>query len=386
MRIEELGISINPINDEKMIDARNRQDFRVKVPGSLGGLEDISIRLAGITGNVTGNDVSKQAIVLMCADNGVVEEGVASAPQTVTQMQTINFTRKVTGVGSQAKYFDIDLLTVDIGVKLPLPKELLTDSMLEEKGKLTEKIVNRRIADGTKNLAKEPAMTREEAIKSILIGIEAARSCVKAGKNIIGVGEMGIGNTTTATAIISGLSGVAAREVVGRGGGLSDEGLQKKEAVVENAISRFYSDCRAKGLKIGEAPDPIDLLAAVGGFDIGGMVGVYLGAAASGVPVVIDGLISMAAAILAVRIAPLAKDYMFASHKSKEAGYEIACKTLGLKPMFDLGMRLGEGSGCPIAFKIIEAAVAVMDGMESLEEAQVDGKYLDEFRRDGQFK
>ena len=376
---------IKGADQEAMIEASNRQDYRVKVPGSLGRLEDISIKIAGITGNPYGNQVDNQAIVLMCADNGVVEEGVASAPQTVTLMQTINFTKKITGVGSQAKHFGIDLLPIDIGVKLPIPQEYLTDDMAFKP--FGDKIVNRRIADGTRNFTKGYAMTREEAIRAIKVGIEAAEACKAAGKTLIGVGEMGIGNTTTSSAIIAGLSMEKnetapwntysyIEKIVGRGGGLSDKGLELKRKIIAESL-----------IKYGDAiKDPLALLHILGGYDIAGMVGVYLGAAANRIPVVIDGVISMAAALLASKIAPKTKDFMFTSHKSMEGGYSVASEILGIDPMFDLGMRLGEGSGCPIAFKIIEAACAVINNMWSLQEAQVDSEYLEEFRKDGQFE
>lgn len=401
--LKDIISQISGLEDRAMREARERQDYLAKVPGSLGKLEEISIRLAGITGRPWKNDVRNQAIILMCADNGVVEEGVASAPQTVTLMQTVNFTEGITGVSSQAAYFGIDVLPIDIGVKLSIPPRFLADTMLGEEDKIQKLVVNRRIADGTKNFTKEPAMTREEAIRGIMIGIEAADACKKAGKTLIGVGEMGIGNTTTASSIITVLAAVDSglvtsaedfekeevkeglrdliERIVGRGGGLSDEGIAKKRAVIEEAIGKY-----AGLFMTEEGLDAVELLRAVGGFDIAGMTGAYLGAAINRLPVVIDGVISIVAALIAVAICPTVKDYLFTSHKSKEGGYMIASEILGIEPMYDLGMRLGEGSGCPIAFKIIEAAEAVMNGMKSLEEAQIDADYLDEFREDGQFR
>ena len=376
-------IIIEPVDSKAMIAASQRQDSRVKVPKSLGRLEDISIKLAGITGKPYGNDVGNQAIVLMCGDNGVVEEGVASAPQTVTLMQTINFTKLITGVGSQAKYFGIDLLPVDVGVKLEIPEEFLTEDM-NSVGK--GKVVNRRISNGTKNFLKEPAMTEAEALEAIMVGLEAADACKKAGKTLIGVGEMGIGNTTTASAIIAALYLNQTQDqnldaildrIVGRGGGLNDQGLEKKKKVIKEGLEKYKS--------IYEN-DPIALLQTLGGYEIAGMVGVYLGAAKNRIPVIIDGVISIAAALLAVEINPLVKDYMFASHSSQEGGYAVGKDLLGIEPMYDLGMKLGEGSGCPIAFKIIEAACAVMNNMWSLEEASVDSRYLEKLKEEGQFR
>lgn len=363
--------------DEKAMEmAKARQDYLAKPPGSLGYLEDISIKLAGITGNIK-NEVKKQGIAIMCADNGVVEEGIASAPQSVTLLQTINFTRGLTGVSSMAKYHNIDLLIVDVGVKMDIPSQLLTDDMLTmgEDGinHVSKKIVNRRIANGTKNLAKEASMTRAQAVQGILTGIEAAKALKDAGCQIFGVGEMGIGNTTTTAAVLSALTGAKAVETVGRGGGLNDQGFAKKIKIVDDAVNSW---CMG---------DPIEKLAKVGGFDICAMVGAFLGAAIYRLPVVIDGYISVVAACVAKELNPLVTDFMFASHKSYERGYIIAMDRLGIKPMFDLGMRLGEGSGCPVAFKIIETATAAMNIMATLEEASIDGGYLEEIREGNLF-
>ncbi len=370
--LQEYFDAIEPLDGKAMDDAKLRQDYRVKVPGSLGRLEDISIRLAGITGKVYGNEVGKQAVILMCADNGVVEEGVASAPQTVTLMQTINFTKRITGVGAQAKYFGIDILDIDVGVRLPIPQEILTEDMLEN-GRITNNVVNRRIADGTKNFVKEPAMTRAEAIRAVEIGIESVKAAKDAGIEVIGIGEMGIGNTTTASAIICRMTGTPCDIVVGRGGGLNDEGLAKKSAVVKKALELY-----------GHL-DVFEFARCAGGFDILAMAGAYIGAAVYRIPVVIDGVISIAAALLAYELEPRVKDFMFTSHRSLEVGYSSAAEKLGIEPMFDLAMRLGEGSGCPIAFKIMEAACAAMNGMLSLEEGKIEGSYLDELREKNLF-
>ena len=369
----ELIGEIKGLDDAAMKAAKERQDYLAKPPGSLGRLEDISIKIAGITGKAVGNDVTRQCVVIMCADNGVVEEGVASAPQSVTLSQTINFTRRYTGVSSMAKYFGIDLLVTDVGVAMEIPEELYTDSMLTEDKKIPVKIVNRRIANGTRNLAKEAAMTREEAVCAMLTGIEAVKAMKDAGIQLFGIGEMGIGNTTTSSAVLSALTGVKAEEVVGRGGGLNDEGLAKKIKIVDDAVNSW---CMG---------DPIEKLAKVGGFDICAMVGAFLAAGIYRIPVVIDGFISIVAACVAKELNPRVVDFMFASHKSFEVGYVIAMERLGLAPMFDLGMRLGEGSGCPIAFKIIEAAVASMNLMKTLEEASIEGDYLEEIRRENLF-
>ena len=349
------------LSESAMEAARARQEVLAKPTGALGRLEDISIQLAGITGKVK-NNMQKQAIVIMSADNGVVSEGVASAPQSVTLSQTINFTRHLTGVSSMAKYFGIDLLVIDVGVKMPIPEALYAPEM-------TQKIVNRRIADGTKNLAKEPAMTEDEALRAILTGMEAVEAIKRCGYDIFGVGEMGIGNTTTSACVLAALCGRSGAEVVGRGGGLNDEGLAKKIRIVDEAT---------RGL---DPADVLGILAKVGGFDICAMVGAFLGAAYYKLPAVIDGYISAVAALAAVRLAPKAAGYLFGSHLSKEQGYLIAMDALGIRPFFDLGMRLGEGSGCPISFKIIETACATMNGMATFAEGAIDADYLEEGKK-----
>ena len=365
---------IKGLDTEAMKQAKDRQDYLAKPPGSLGSLEDISIKIAGITGKVKDNDVTKQGIAVMSSDNGVVCEGVASAPQSVTMSQTINFTRRYTGVSSMAKYYGIDLLVVDLGVAMDIPRELYTDSMLTAEGKIPVKIVDRKLSRGTANLAKGPAMTREQAVTAILTGIEAAEAMKKAGKTLIGVGEMGIGNTTTSSAVLGAIAGEDdAARLVGRGGGLNDAGLAAKVRIVGEAIER----CKGH--------DIIDILAEAGGYDICAMAGAFLGAAIYRIPAVIDGFISIVAACAAKELYPQVTDFLFTSHKSYEIGYNIAVDRLGIKPMFDLGMRLGEGSGCPIAFKIIETACAAMNIMKTLEEAAIDGDYLEEIRRDNLF-
>ena len=353
--------------EDAVKEAEARQEVLAKPTGALGTLEDISIQLAGITGKVK-NSMKHQAVVIMSADNGVVDEGVASAPQSVTLSQTINFTRHYTGVSSMAKYFGIDLLVVDTGVKMAIPSSLYSAEMTEE-GRLTAKIVNRRIADGTRNLAKEPAMTDEEALRAIMTGIEAAKAIKDCGYDIFGVGEMGIGNTTTSACVLAALCGKTGEDVVGRGGGLNDEGLAKKIRIVDEANKDLYP------------ADVTDILAKVGGFDICAMTGAFLGAAYYRIPVVIDGYISAVAALCAYRLAPKAVNFMFGSHQSKEKGYLIAMDALGVKPYFNLGMRLGEGSGCPISFKIIETACAAMNGMATFAEGAIDADYLEEGKK-----
>lgn len=363
--------------------ARERQAQLAKPPGSLGGLEDISVRIAGITGKVK-NNIEKSCVVVLCADNGVVEEGVASTPQSVTMAQTVNFTRRLTGVGALAVSFGSELLIVDMGIKDHIPQELYDDIPLRD----THKIINRRIRPSTYNLARGPAMTREEAVRCIMTGIEMADAVASGGYDILGAGEMGIGNTTTSAAILSALTGRDSSFTCGRGGGLNDDGYAIKKQIVDEVTAEY----RASGglLKMAasgditqaEAADKmIDILARMGGFDICAMAGVFIGAAASRLPAVIDGYISVVAALSASVIAPQAVDYMFASHKSFEKGYMLAVEALGLKPFLSLGMRLGEGSGCPIAFDVIRGACDVMRNMATFEEAEINDEYLEEIRK-----
>ncbi len=360
--------------EEAMEETKHRQDYLVKPPGSLGRLEDISAKVAGITGKVK-TPIRKFAVAVMCADNGVVEEGIASAPQSVTLAQTINFTRRLTGVGTMAKHFNIPLLVIDVGVAMPIPESLYTENMLDKNGEIPREIVNRRLANGTQNLAKGPAMTREDAVKAILVGIEAAKAIKDSGVDAFGVGEMGIGNTTTSSAVLCALTKIPAEDAVGRGGGLKDEGLKKKISIVREASKKC----------IEEGYDVLDILAHVGGYDICAMAGAFLGAGIYRMPVVVDGVISIVSALAAKAIAPGITDFMFASHKSKETGYEVAMESLGLYPLFDLRMRLGEGSGCPIAFNILETASSIICEMATFEEGEINDDYMTEIREKNLF-
>lgn len=375
---------IKPVDREAMKQAEARLDTLAKPPGSLGGLEDIAIKLAGITGRVQ-NNISSSTITVFAADNGVVEEGVASAPQSVTYSQTINISRHLTGVGALADCFGTDILVTDVGVNADFPEEMLTlDPVVHNcstgvcRQTLAEGIVNRKIAYGTNNFAKEPAMSRRQVMMGIYIGIEAAKAAGNTGHDIIGVGEMGIGNTTTASAVLSALTGLPASKTAGRGGGLDSDSFARKKEVIDNAVKRItpYEDGWDR---------VFEALSQVGGFDIAAMTGTFLGAALYGMPAVIDGYISAVAALCAYMINPEVKGYLFGSHKSKEPGYEYAASALGIKPMLDLEMRLGEGSGCPMAFQVIKGACAVMCNMTTLEEGNVEAEYLKKLDKEEDF-
>lgn len=352
-------MNIRGLDRKAMEAALARQDSLAKPPRSLGRLEDISVRLAGITGAVI-NTISKKRLIVLCADNGVVAEGVASAPQSVTKSQAINLTKGVTGAGALCRHFGAELQVVDVGIN--------GDVNCAE-------VLDRKLMRGTLNIAKEPAMTRETAARAILIGIELARDAKQDEADILGVGEMGIGNTTTSAAVLRALTALPVQSLVGRGGGVDDSGFRRKLEIVSNCVEL---------LGVNSA-DVLDVLSKVGGLDLAAMTGVFLGAALCRIPVVIDGFISAAAALCAARLCPDAREFMFSSHRSCEAGYSAAMAELQLTPMLDLDMRLGEGSGCPLAFEIISAAAAVMSGMASFEGAGIDDGYLEEIRRNRRF-
>ncbi len=350
-RLKDLIGSVTSADAEAMERARLRQEKLAKPPGSLGKLEDLSIRLAGMTGKVK-NTFEKKGLLVFAADNGVAEEGVASAPQSVTYSQTVNIAHYRTGVGVLAAHFGCEITVCDVGVNAGISDPLVLD---------------RKIADGTKNLAQGPAMTEEEAARAVLTGAEIAEN---SDADILGIGEMGIGNTTTSAAVVAIISGMDPGLLCGRGGGVNDESFERKKKIIKKAARTC--DCDRK--------DVIGILSHAGGFDIAAMCGAFIGAAAVRKPVVIDGFISAAAALCAVTLCENVRDYLIASHKSMEPGYMTAMKLIGLDPFLDLDMRLGEGSGCPIAFQVVDAACAVMNDMVTFDEAGINDDYLEEIR------
>ena len=382
--LDEVIKTIKPADRQAIIQAKARQAQLAKPPGSLGGLEDMSVRIAGMTGQVI-NRIGKGCVAVFCADNGVTAEGVASAPQSVTRAQTINFTRRLTGVGALAKSYDSELLIVDMGVRDPIPAELYDTVPLRD----TSKIIDRRLRPQgeTGNIAAGPAMTQEEALQAIAAGLEMADAVHKAGFSILGVGEMGIGNTTTSAALLSAITGRSSDETVGRGGGVNDEGFARKKEIVDEVSAGFRESGGIMASSLQAQPEQmLAALARMGGFDICAMAGAYLGAAARRMPVVIDGYISVAAALAARVLAPAAADYMIASHQSYEKGYMLAIEALGLKPFLSLDMRLGEGSGCPIAFSVIRGACDIMADMATFEEAAINDDYLEEIRSEKKYQ
>ena len=355
-KIEALVRAVQPLDQKAMLAAEAHQARLAKPPGSLGRLEELSVQLAGITGKVH-NELLRKQLLVFAADNGVVAEGVSSAPQSVTMQQTINLTRGKTGAAGLAKRFGCGLTVCDVGVNADLCESA---------------VLNRKIAYGTQNICAGPAMTREQALQAILTGAAVAEDV---DANAVGIGEMGIGNTTTSSAVLAVLLGADVDKVTGRGGGITEESFRKKKAVIRTAIA----------VNRPNRNDVIDVLAKVGGFDLAAMCGAFLGAAASRRAAVIDGFISAVAALCAVRLCPLVRGYLIPSHASFEIGYRLAMEELALRPLFDLGMRLGEGSGCPLAFQVLDAACAVMNNMASFDEAGINDDYLEEIRQGDQF-
>lgn len=354
--IQDIIKSIEPLNITAMEEAKKHQARLAKPPGSLGKLEDISVQLAGITGKVH-NSIERKHLLVFAADNGVVAEGVASAPQSVTLKQAVNLTKEKTGAAVLTAHIGCTITVCDIGINADVKNS---------------DILNKKIAYGTNNIAKGPAMNKEQAIKAIITGAEFAKNT---DADILGIGEMGIGNTTTASAVLSVILDVDVEKVTGRGGGITYDAFQKKKDVIKHAIKINNPDKN----------DILDVLSKVGGLDIAAMCGAYLGAAASKKPVVIDGFISVVAALCAVKLCPEVLNYLIASHASFEIGYSLAIKELGLSPMLNLDMRLGEGSGCPLAFQIVDAACAIMNKMATFEDADIDDDYLEEIRQGDKF-
>lgn len=354
--LDALVRAVAPLDRGAMTAAEEYQARLAKPPGSLGRLEESSIQLAGITGRVH-NALNKKQLLVFAADNGVVAEGVSSAPQSVTKQQTINLMRGKTGAAVLAKHFGCGLTVCDVGVNADI---------------FESTVLNRKIAYGTQNICTGPAMTREQTLQAILTGAEIARTV---DADVIGVGEMGIGNTTTSSAVLAVLLGADVEAVTGRGGGITEESFRKKKAVIRTAIEVNRPD----------RDDVVGVLSKVGGFDLAAMCGAFLGAAAARRPAVIDGLISAAAALCAVRLCPNVRGYLVPSHASFEIGYRLAMEAMDLRPLFDLGMRLGEGSGCPLAFQVLDAACAVINDMATFDEAGINDDYLDEIRRGDQF-
>lgn len=344
MTLEETMQKIRPVDAAAMAAAKQHWDGLGKPLGSLGRLEKALIQIAGIqrTGDV---HIDRKALVIMCADNGVVEEGVTQCGQEVTATVAENFLDEKSCVAIMCRRAGTKICPVDIGMAVDTPR-----------------VEKRKIAYGTKNMAKEPAMTREQAVQALEVGIHMVEELKEKGYGIVATGEMGIGNTTTSSAVTAVLLEQDPAEVTGRGAGLSGTGLKKKISVIRDAIA----------LHKPKKEDPIDVLAKVGGLDIAGMAGVFLGGAACRIPVVADGFISCVAALCAIRICPAVKDYVITSHKSKEPATMMILEALDIPVFLDCDMCLGEGTGAVTIYPILDMALAVYGGMCTFSDNQME--------------
>lgn len=324
-----------------------RLDNLTKPKGSLGRLEEFAQRLVAISGQDAPPPFSGKAIFTFAGDHGVAEEGVSLYPKEVTEQMVHNFLRGGAGINVLSRHAGIDVVVIDIGVDCDFP---------EQEGLLVKKVVR-----GTRNIRKGPAMTRDEAEACIDTGIGVALDYAEKGYTLFGTGDMGIANTTPSSAIASVLTGAPVSKVTGRGTGITDEALLHKIRVIEDAIACNKPDPK----------DPVDVLSRVGGAEIGGIAGLILGAASRRIPVVIDGFISTAGAMIAYSIEPAVRDYMFAAHNSVEAGHGIMLEKMGMRPILDLGLRLGEGTGAALAMFIVEAGLKIYREMATFSEANV---------------
>lgn len=337
--------SITVLDAASMAQTRTRVDNLVKPQGSLGALEDIAVQLAGIYAT-NAPKIAKKAVIVMCADNGVCVEDIASAPPIVTLIQSLNIANGVSGVGALAKASNAKVYTVNIGI---------------DSEEIHPTLIHKKVMSGTHNIAKGRAMTREQALAAIEVGMDMVTRAVTEGHNLIATGEMGIGNTTTSTAILSLLSGQPPSEITGVGANFPVEKLDHKAHIIAQSIVS----------KTINVEDPLDILSAVGGLDIAGLTGVMLGGAIHRIPVIVDGYISTVAALIACKFNPDVKAYLFPSHASEEKSASLATELLGMKPYLNLNMRLGEGSGAVLAFGIIEAACTMLNEMITFEEAGI---------------
>ena len=346
MTLEEVIQGIVPADQEAMGRAKARWDSIAKPLGSLGALEDAVIRIAGMTGS-PDVDISKRAVVVMCADNGVVAEGVTQTGQEVTAIVAENMSTGDTSVCAMSRAAGAEVVPVDIGTVTPL-----------KGARIRQKCVRR----GTANMTQGPAMSREEAVQAILAGVEIARELWGRGVKLLATGEMGIGNTTTSSALAAVLLNRPVEDMTGRGAGLSSEGLQRKIRAIETAVRVNRPD----------PGDVLDVLHKVGGLDIAGLAGVFLGGALCRTPVLVDGFISSVAALVAARLCPQCKDYMLGSHASEEPASQLVLSELNLRPFLYAGMRLGEGTGAVAVMPLLDMGLAVYREMTTFEDTNIE--------------
>lgn len=348
-KLKEVIKNITRIDDRLTKLAGERLDNLTKPLGSLGRLEELAKQIVGISAK-ENPELKDKVIFTLASDHGVTEEGVSAYPKEVTAQMVYNFLRGGAGINVLAKHAGARVVVVDMGVAEDL--------------KPSPELVIKKIAYGTKNMSRGPAMTRDEAVKSIESGIAVFEEEFKKGIDIIGTGEMGIGNTTCASAITAVFTEKSVEELTGRGAGVDDNGLKNKIDIIKKAIKVNQPNQK----------DAIDVLSKVGGFEIGGLAGIILASASKKVPVVIDGFISSAAALVAYKLEPKVKDYLIASHCSVEKGHKIILDYIGLKPIFDLNLRLGEGTGAALGINLADAAIKILTGMATFKSANVSEK------------
>lgn len=348
-KIKHLIESIKPLDEKAMREARKRQDDLTKPQGSLGQLESLSIQIAGIKG-ISRPKIKNKVIFTLAGDHGVTKEAVSAYPSEVTAQMVYNFLRGGAAINVLARLIGARVIVADLGV----------GSIIEPH----QNLKNKKIAMGTKDILNGPAMTHQEAIRSIEAGIELVEEELEKGIDIIGTGDMGIGNTTSSSAITTVITGADVSLVTGKGTGLDEEGLKRKVNVIKKAIEINKPDPK----------DPIDILSKLGGFEIGGIAGIIIAASCYRIPVVIDGFISGAASLISMLISPKVKSFLIASHQSAEPGHKIILDHLGLKPLLNLDLRLGEGTGSALGIFLAEASLKILNEMATFSEAGVSQK------------
>lgn len=346
--LQDTIAKIQPLDEGGLARAKERLDQLTMPHWALGRLMDLGMQLAGIAGSASP-EVNRRVVVIMAGDHGVTEEGVSKYPKEVTLQMVANFVNGGAGINAVARVAGAKVVVVDMGVAGDL-NDLCKPGA----------IIDKKIAPGTQNIALGPAMTRDQAVRAVEAGIEVALS-LEESVDVLGTGDMGIGNTTPSSAIIAVTTGRTPAEVTGRGTGLDDEQFQAKIKIIERILSTNNPD----------PGDSMDILAKVGGFEIGGIAGLILGAAAMRKPVLIDGLISTAGALIAHGLNPMACHYMISAHRSVEQGHQAALNHLGKRPLLDLDMRLGEGTGAALAMNLVEGAVRILTEVATFEEASV---------------
>lgn len=346
MELQRFIDKVKPIDEKYYAIAQKRLDSLTKPKGSLGRLEEFCKTIVGITENPMP-DISKKAIFVFAGDHGVVEEGVSAYPKEVTRQMVLNFLARGAAINCLVRHAGAEVVIIDVGVD-------------HDFGRLPG-LLSKKIMYGTKNMTKTAAMTRQQAIICLREGIDLASFSASIGYNFLAAGEMGIGNTTPSSAITAVLTGKPVSEVTGRGTGINNRVFKKKVKVIEKALAVNKPD----------PDDPIDVLAKVGGTEIGAIAGIVLGAAASRVPVVVDGFISSVGALIAYRLCPLVQRYLFAAHRSVEAGHTAVLEAIGLNPILDLQMRLGEGTGAALAMTIVDGALKTYKEMATFDSAGV---------------